>query len=549
MTAQLALFQDDTIKKTIVTVPINQLKLSRFNPRNTRPNEDIDKLTERISRNGFEITRALWAYRNGNGYEVFAGGTRLEAVKRAGLGDVPIVLHESLTDEDIVRLADEDNENDEYHAKVGPVDVWAHYARLRGEGWTQERIARAKGVKQAIISKRLKLYELADSIKTFIHQQLLDEAHLIEILRLFIDEYLNNWLTSTQAHLELATKAVNDKSKNGKKTVKAVKADVDTWKAFIKEAERIYDSFNKDITAYDLDKDPPKPYLLDAQGIFIKGLVEREARSMTAVKAAAREVRLHIKQNLEDYEVYIKQQSAKAAAEALQAQREEKLLAKFVQDDCLEVLKSWQAGKIHLLLIDPPYGKEYQSNRRWASNAPDKIKGDNEQEAIGLLRDALLGISPHLVGDAHLLIFCDWQHEPKFRETIESIDLKVKGSLVWVKEEHSAGDVKGTFGPSHERIIHAVKGSPDVTPRIRDVLDCARTRETDHPNEKPIELLTQLVKSTSNEGDLVVDLFAGCASTLVAAMRLKRDFFGAEIDANYHEAGCARLLKELQNAE
>ena len=85
------------------------------------------------------MTRALWVYPENNHYEVFAGGTRLEAAKVAGLEEIPCLLHSSYSIEEISRLADEDNENDEYHEPVGIVDVWAEYYRLnKEEGWTQE---------------------------------------------------------------------------------------------------------------------------------------------------------------------------------------------------------------------------------------------------------------------------------------------------------------------------------------------------------------------------------------------------------------------------
>jgi ParB/RepB/Spo0J family partition protein len=548
MAVQLSLIQDDRIKKTIVTVPVGDCVISPFNPRATRTDEEIDKLAERISRNGFEITRALWAYRNGSGYEVFAGGSRLEAAQRAALEDVPIVLHEGLTDEDKVRLAQQDNEDDEYHEPVKDVDKWRHYAWLNKElGWSQDKVGKTKGVGQKMAGNRIRLFGLPDDIKSFSSQGLIEEGHLIEILGLEVDYYFNDWLATEQAQHELIQKAIKDKSKNGSKSTKAVREDVNIWKAFIEEAERVYEDFAKDTTLYDFSESPPQPHSFDAQRMFIDGLVDREARTITAVKAAARDVRLFIKNNLDEYEAYIKAESAEEAKKALQAQREAELLAKYIKGNCLDVLDDWKLGEIKLLLIDPPYGKEYKSNRRWASVAPDVIEGDDEQGAMLLLEKALNSAFLHFSDDTHALIFCDWRREPEVRQIIEAAGLKLKGSLIWAKEEHTAGDLMGAFGPSHERIIHAVKGSPRVTPRIRDVLEFTRTKETSHPNEKPVELLKALINSTTNEGDLVIDLFAGCASTLVAAMKSKREFFGVEVDEKYHEEGTARLLKEYED--
>lgn len=546
---QLSLLQETTIKKSIKNVPINQLSVSEFNPRYSRNDEDINHLAQRISRNGFEITRALWVYQNDNGYKVFAGGTRLEAAKRAGCKNVSVVIHEGLTEEDIVRLADEDNENDEYHTEVSAVDKWANYAWLKeSKGWTQEKLAEIKQVSQAMVSYRLKLHSLSDGIKEFINQGPLEEAHLIQISSVSIDLYFSPWLTASQAWQELASKAVHDKGKNGSKSVKSVKDDVDQWREFIEYASKVYNSLSPIVTLYLLDQNPPTPYIFNSQEKFVSELRKNGARSLVKVKAAEQVVKALIADNLRHYQFYIEKQSTEAAQEAMQAEEESNLLSRFVLGDCLEILDTRTFGEIRLLLLDPPYGKNYQSNRRWASKSPEKVTGDKPQEAMDLLRQAIKKALKWLDSDAHILIFCDWEGEPEVRQILTDFDLRLKGSLIWAKEEHSAGDLRGSFGPSHERIIHAVKGSPEVSPRIRDVLEFNRSRETNHPTEKPVQLLQALINSTTNEGDLVVDLFAGCASTLVAAMRLKRDFVGTEIDQNHHEEGCTRLLKELKNA-
>jgi site-specific DNA-methyltransferase (adenine-specific) len=259
------------------------------------------------------------------------------------------------------------------------------------------------------------------------------------------------------------------------------------------------------------------------------------------VREAANYVRSYINENIEAYQMYIQEKSTAAAKKAMRAKKEKELLDCFVLGDCLSVAIP---DNIKLLLLDPPYGKDYQSNRRWRTQAPKKIKNDGRKDAIELFDKAIMAAVPKLVENAHVLVFCDWQIEPDFRAVLEEYGLKLKGSLVWVKEEHSAGDLKGAFGPSHERILHAVKGSPEVTPRIRDVIECTRTNETDHPTEKPVKLLETIIRPTTNEGDLVADLFAGCASSLLAALKIDRKFFGVEIDEAHHEKGCERLLAE-----
>jgi len=175
-------------KRELLDVPVSHLTHNRFNTRKTRVPEDVRMLAERIRRIGFERTRALWVVPTKDGYEVFAGSIRLEAAKLAGLETVPVLVHYDYTEEEIARLSDLDNENDEYHRPVPVTDVWAEYARLyKEEGWTQEKIAEVKGVSQKTVSLRLKLHRLPEKIKRFIPQQFLSEAHLTRISEIYLE--------------------------------------------------------------------------------------------------------------------------------------------------------------------------------------------------------------------------------------------------------------------------------------------------------------------------------------------------------------------------
>lgn len=533
----------------LITVPTARCRHSRFNTRKTRSEAEVDILAERIKRIGFEQTRAVWVVEAQDGaFEVFAGGTRLEAARKAGLETIPAVLHMGLTDDDISRLADQDNENDEYHVPVSPVDIWAEYARLRDEeGWTQERIAKAKGVSQALVAMRLRLHSLSERVKSFIRQKQIDEGHLIEITQgiSHLIPAFSPWLTTEQAWEELAEKAVRDKGKNGSKSVRAVREDVAAWREFIEYAQAVYESLPESATLYDLSGSEPKPYPFSARHAFVEELARRNARSLVKVKESEHKIRRFVADNLESYKRFVEAKSAEAARLAEIGEKTQRILQKFPCGDCIKFLQRWEGPKIRLVLTDPPYGIAYVPSRRWRSKSPDPMQGDDPKLALELLKAAIESLIPHLSDHAHLLVFCGWRTEPDVRSVLESFGLTIKGSLVWVKEEHTVGDVRGAFAPRHERIVHAVKGSPEVTPRIADVLEVPRSRETSHPTEKPVELLRRLIESTTAEGDLVADPFAGCASTLIAAMRCNRDFWGAEIDERYHDEGARRLLREL----
>ena len=67
---------------------------------------------------------------------------------------------------------------------------------------------------------------------------------------------------------------------------------------------------------------------------------------------------------------------------------------------------------------------------------------------------------------------------------------------------------------------------------------------TGYPTQKPLALLDRIIKASSNEGDLVFDPFCGCATTLVAADRLQRDWIGIDISAKAAELVVERIKED-----
>lgn len=62
-----------------------------------------------------------------------------------------------------------------------------------------------------------------------------------------------------------------------------------------------------------------------------------------------------------------------------------------------------------------------------------------------------------------------------------------------------------------------------------------------HPTEKPVDLMKILIENSSNEGEIVIDPFAGAGSTLVAASLLNRHYIGFELDETYFNIAQNRL--------
>ena len=100
--------------------------------------------------------------------------------------------------------------------------------------------------------------------------------------------------------------------------------------------------------------------------------------------------------------------------------------------------------------------------------------------------------------------------------------------------------------PRRKVYLDTAKGVP-VKDIITDIkpLTSAHKERVGYPTQKPIALLERIIKASSNEGEIVLDPFCGCATTCVAAERLNRQWVGIDISEKAVELVKMRLKKEL----
>ena len=70
---------------------------------------------------------------------------------------------------------------------------------------------------------------------------------------------------------------------------------------------------------------------------------------------------------------------------------------------------------------------------------------------------------------------------------------------------------------------------------------CSGKERTNHPTQKPLSLITDLILKHSNENELVLDCFMGSGTTGVAALNTGRNFIGIELDENYFKIAKERI--------
>ena len=100
--------------------------------------------------------------------------------------------------------------------------------------------------------------------------------------------------------------------------------------------------------------------------------------------------------------------------------------------------------------------------------------------------------------------------------------------------------------PRYKRYLDEMPGTAIDTIWVDINLVQAKSKERlDYPTQKPLALLERIIKQSSNEGDVVLDPFCGCATTCVAAEKLERQWIGVDISIKAYELVQKRLTKEV----
>jgi site-specific DNA-methyltransferase (adenine-specific) len=243
--------------------------------------------------------------------------------------------------------------------------------------------------------------------------------------------------------------------------------------------------------------------------------------------------------------------------------------------DALEVLKTeLSANSVDLIFIDPPYniGKKFADfHDRWPSD-PDYVTWAYQwlDECIRVLKST-----------GTLYVMSSTQAMPYFDIYLRN-KLTILSRIVW-HYDSSGVQAKRYYGSMYEPILHCVKGIDSYTfnaaeikveaktgakrklidyrkatptqyntnkvpgnvwyfPRVRYRMD----EYEDHPSQKPEDLLERIIRASSNEGDIVLDPFAGTFTTAAVAKKLKRYSISIEAQEKFMKIGLRRVL-QMQN--
>lgn len=191
-----------------------------------------------------------------------------------------------------------------------------------------------------------------------------------------------------------------------------------------------------------------------------------------------------------------------------------------------DVEKLMQGEKADMCFTDPPYGYEYQSNARNKSKKFDVI--ENDDKILDFFPNIQLVCNGFVFVCTTLKVLDKWL--PLFKKYHELTNM-----IIWNKGGGGIGDLKHTFSTDYEVILCASNGKELTGKRIGSVWTIKKDSSSSyvHPTQKPVKLSEFAIRNTTERGDIVLDLFGGSGSTLIACEQMERKCRIMEYDPAY----------------
>ena len=223
-------------------------------------------------------------------------------------------------------------------------------------------------------------------------------------------------------------------------------------------------------------------------------------------------------------------------------------LNKIYNEDCLVGMKNISDNSVDLIVTDPPYLVKYKTGRRKDKShkfTKEILNDDNEQ----LLKDYIKECHRIMKNDTAMYMFCSSNKVDFFKQELEKY-FTIKNMIIWVKNNHTAGDLQSAFGREYEIVFLVNKGRSKFNgTRLTDVWEFKRVAGKGqlHQNQKPVEMIEQCIEKHSNENDVVFDGFMGSGTTAIACINTNRNYIGFELDEEYYKASIERINKHMND--
>ncbi len=212
--------------------------------------------------------------------------------------------------------------------------------------------------------------------------------------------------------------------------------------------------------------------------------------------------------------------------------------------------------KVSLILTDPPYNVNYYGGNRPVPNVRPKesrmwerIYNDNltQPEYEEWLKRILTNVAVYLAPGAPCYLWNGHSQFGPMHKMLLDLEFHVSCVITWAKESFAIG--YGDYNNQTEFCLYAWKENNGAHcwygPTNESTLWQIKRDHTanyNHPTQKPVALAHRAIKNSSKRGDIVLDMFLGSGTTLIAAQGLNRTCFGVEIDPYYCDAIVRRYI-------
>ena len=242
-----------------------------------------------------------------------------------------------------------------------------------------------------------------------------------------------------------------------------------------------------------------------------------------------------------------------------------------LKGDCLQLLETLEDNSIDAIFADPPYflsngGISVQSGKQVCVDKGDWDKGGTPEYIYEFNRKWLSLCRSKLKDDGTIWISGTHHHIHVVMRCLQELGYKVLNTITWQKSDPPPNLSCKYFNFSTELIIWARKhekkthkfnyetmkqlnGGTQMTDVWKiPAVSMWEKKQGKHPTQKPLRLLYRIILACTNEGDTILDPFAGSCTTGIAANLLGRKFVGIEQDQQFCELGMRRR-KVLDEAD
>jgi DNA modification methylase len=228
--------------------------------------------------------------------------------------------------------------------------------------------------------------------------------------------------------------------------------------------------------------------------------------------------------------------------------------------DCLQELPKIESNSIDLIITDPPYLISRDSNFKQISDSTSKEMStkynisidfgdwDKVELDFNYLFKEWFRI---LKKGGTLIVFYDVWKSNEIKESANIVGFKQPRVCAWTKTNPVPINSKTNYlSNATEYFFTFVKGGK---PTFNSAYDngfykfpiCHGKERLQHPTQKPLSLISQLIEKHSNSGDLVLDNFAGTGTVGEACVKLGRDYILIEKEETYFNMIDIRLNKSI----